>query len=399
MLVLAERLRQQNGGVLDESAIQAVAEASGAPVESVRLALKLKEENEQRSLASTVRAQFRTLEPDTRRYVTSGLLAAAGAFLNVLDSKVSQVTELLNGSVYGIFSMLAILAFMAGLYNVVIARNTKVAAISGGILTGAMMVLHSLFSAVFMVKMNAEPVMLLPVTFFGIAGGAFLQGLFDKNRKKLGLRDPLQERQELLSQLHELREKLHSGEQSMTFLSVDIVGSTRMKQNADPLAVEFTFNEYHQFVERIVRKNGGQIHSTAGDGVTCAFDHPQQAFGAARNLQAGLIELNMLRNKLGVPLTLRCGIHSGTVVTPDASDVTSLNFAQVIDIAAHLQKITPPGGIAVSEAAAGGLIGGMDAVGTERGEVEGVHAAIWVPKRAAAAVGAAEPPPLPRGAS
>jgi class 3 adenylate cyclase len=240
--------------------------------------------------------------------------------------------------------------------------------------------------------------MLLPITMFGILGGVALHRLFDKNRKKLGLRDPIQERQELLTQLHELRDKLHSGEQSMTFLSVDIVGSTRMKQHADPLAVEFTFNEYHQFVERIARKYGGQVHSTAGDGVTCAFDHPQQAYGAARNLQSGLIELNMLRNKLGTPLTLRCGIHTGTVVTPDASDVTSLNFAQVIDIAAHLQKITPPGGIAVSEASASGLIGGMDAVGPERGEIEGVHAAIWVPKSLAPKPTATEPPPLPHGA-
>lgn len=398
MLVLAERLRRQNGGVLDESAIQAVAEASGAPVESVRLALKLKEESERGSLVTTVRAQFRTLEPDTRRYVTSGLMATAGAFLTVVESKVSQVTQLFNGSAYGIFGMLAILAFMAGLYNMVVARDPKVAAISGGILTGGMMVMNSIFSAIFLVKMTAEPILLLPVTIAGVVAGVLLHRLFDRNRKKLGLRDPIQERQELLHQLHELREKLHSGEQSMTFLSVDIVGSTRMKQNADPLAVEFTFNEYHQFVERIARKYGGQVHSTAGDGVTCAFDHPQQAFGAARNLQSGLIELNTFRNKIGVPLTLRCGIHSGTVLTPDASDVTSLNFAQVIDIAAHLQKITPPGGIAVSEAAANGLIGGMDAVGTERGECEGTKAAIWVPKTPAPRAGATDPPPLPHGA-
>lgn len=397
MLVLAERLRRQNGGVLDESAIQAVAEASGAPVESVRLALKLKEESERGTLLTTVRAQFRTLEPDTRRYVTSGLMATSGAFLTVLESKVSQITQIFNESAYGIFSMLGILALMAGLYNMAVARDPKVAAISGGILTGGMMVMHSVFAAVFLVKLTVEPWMLLPVTLGGIAAGVLLQRLFDRNRAKLGLRDPIQERQELLHQLHELREKLHSGEQSMTFLSVDIVGSTRMKKHADPLAVEFTFNEYHQFVERIARKYGGQVHSTAGDGVTCAFDHPQQAYGAARNLQSGLIELNTFRNKLGVPLALRCGIHSGTVLTPDASDVTSLNFAQVIDIAAHLQKISPPGGIAVSEAAANGLIGGMDAVGSARGESEGVKAAIWVPKTPAPKAASPEPPPLPHG--
>ncbi|MGV3614814.1 MAG: adenylate/guanylate cyclase domain-containing protein [Fimbriimonas sp.] len=397
MLVLAERLRLQNGGVLDEPAIQAVAEATGASEESVRLLAKLREEKQRPNLVAYLRAQFRTLEPDTRRYVTSGLMAATTAFLTILEAKISQVTQVFNGSAYGIFSMLGILVLVAGLYNMAIARDTRVAAISGAILTGGLMVMRSVFAALMLVHLTVEPIMLLPVTIGGATAGVLLHRMFAKNRTKLGLRDPVQERQELLTQLHELRERLHSGEQSMTFLSVDIVGSTRMKQNADPLAVEFTFNEYHQFVERIARKHGGRVHSTAGDGVICAFDHPQQGFGAARNLQSGLIELNTLRNKIGVPLSLRCGLHSGTVVAPDASDVTTLNFARVIDIAAHLEKVAPPGGIAVSEAVAEGLIGGMDAVGSGRTEVDGVHAAIWLPKKVAKSSGSPEPPPLPHG--
>jgi class 3 adenylate cyclase len=328
--------------------------------------------------------------------VTSGVFAAGAAFLTILEAKVSQATQFFNGSAYGIFSMFALVVMMAGFYNMAVARETRVAAISGAILTGGLMVMRSVFAALLFVRLTVEPIMLLPVGIAGAAAGVMLNRMFAQNRTKLGLRDPVQDRQELLAQLHQLREKLHSGEQSMTFLSVDIVGSTKLKQNADPLAVEFTFNEYHQFVERAARKYGGRVHSTAGDGAICAFDHPQQAYGAARNLQSGLIELNTLRNKLGVPISIRCGVHSGTVVAPDASDVTSLNFAEVIDIAAHLQKVTPPGGIAVSEAAASGLIGGFDAVGPARAEVEGVQAAIWVPKPAGPAT-SAEPPPLPKG--
>ena len=71
----------------------------------------------------------------------------------------------------------------------------------------------------------------------------------------------MRERQELLKQLVDIQDKLRSGEQEVSFLSVDIVGSTRMKQMADPLSVEFTFTEYHKFVEMIARRSGDVVAS------------------------------------------------------------------------------------------------------------------------------------------
>ncbi|HSI71903.1 MAG TPA: adenylate/guanylate cyclase domain-containing protein, partial [Fimbriimonas sp.] len=221
--------------------------------------------------------------------------------------------------------------------------------------------------------------------------------IVDRNRSKWGLKDPVKDRQELLRQLHDLQNKLQSGKQSMTFVSFDVVGSTRMKQSADPLAVEFTFNEYHDFVERIARKHGGSLHSTAGDGIICAFENSTDGFAAAKNIQAGLIELNTFRNKIGTPLVLRAGLHTGTVVAPDATDASSVNFAEVIDLAAHLQKACPPGGIAVSTAAAAHLVGGFQAVGNQRVNVLDIEAAIWQPRQALA-LPAMAPPALPEGA-
>ena len=79
----------------------------------------------------------------------------------------------------------------------------------------------------------------------------------------------------------------------------------------DPSSVDDSFRRYFESVERTVGRYGGRVHSTAGDGVTAAFDHPQQAFGAAKNIQAGLLELNAFRNKIGEPIVLRQGIHTG----------------------------------------------------------------------------------------
>jgi len=398
MIVLAERLRAANGGNLDDAAIQAVAEATGAPAEYVRLAVKLRTEKQRQSSLSSLRAQFLTLDPDTRRYVTSGTAAAGWALLNAIEARFgSVVQEFSDGQsrtgAYGVFGMLALVALTLGLYTVSVSRDRKVAAIAGAILVGGYYAMNAIFAFILRVPTHIESLLLIPCTLGGALGGIVLHKIVDQYRGKLGLKDPAKERQQLLSQLVALQDKLRSGEQSITFLSVDIVGSTKMKEQSDPLSIEFTFNEYHQFVERVTRKYGGRVHSTAGDGVTCAFENAQQAFSAARNIQMGILEVNTFRNKIGIPIRLRVGLHTGTVLTPTAGDIKSLNYAHVIDIAAHIQKVSPTGGIAVSDATAMYLPGGASSVGSERVEAMNVSATVWLPRVAGSAGGAPSTPP------
>jgi len=395
MLVLAERLREANGGELDESAIQAVAEATGAPVEYVRLAVKLRSEKEKKSFFATLRSQYRTLEPHTRRYVLSGAAAASSALLMAADDRLSTYTLHRLHADYGIFTMLATIFGALGVYNVFLSRDLKTAGMSGAFLTGGMFLMSSVFAFMFSLRAEIEPMLFPFVAVLGAFGGMGLFLFAEKYRSRLGLKDPAKERQDLLKQLNHLQDKLTSGQQYMTFLSVDIVGSTRMKEGADPLAVEYTFNEYQEFVARVAHKYGGRVHSTAGDGLICAFEHPQHAFAAAKNIQAGILELNTLRNRIGVPIVVRSGIHSGSVITPKGGDVTSVNYSHVIDIAAHLQKNAPPGGIAVSDAAVSQIAGGAASVGTRRIQALDVGALIWLPKQAVATAPSVAPPPLP----
>jgi class 3 adenylate cyclase len=323
--------------------------------------------------------------------------AALGALFSTVGTRLDQATEAVNQSRYGLFGMLAVLCLGLAAYNVTLARDTKTASVAGAIYGAGLYLMNALFSMVLQVRGNFEEWLLIPFAAAGAVAGLVIFRLVDRNRSRLGLKDPVKDRQDLLRQLMDLQDKLSSGEQSLTFLSTDIVGSTQMKEDADPLAVEFTFNEYHEFVERLARKYGGRLHSTAGDGIICAFDNPAQAFGAAKNIQTGLIELNTFRNKIGTPIVLRAGIHTGTVVAPDAGDVTTLNFAHVIDMAAHIQKVCPPGGIAVSSATAQQLTGGFAAVGTERVRAMDLEAAVWTPKQALSLT-AGLPPGLPERA-
>ena len=398
MLILAERLREANGGELDESAILAVAEATGAPVEYVRLAVKLRSEKEKKSFLANLRSQYRTLEPHTRRYVISGAAAASAALLCAADERLAYIhSAAAQSSDYGIFTMIGTLCGVVGFYNVFLSRDVKTAAMSGAFLSGGLFLMRSVFEMLFAVPAQVDTAFFLPVTILGALGGMALFHFGNKYRSRLGLKDPAKERQDLLRQLNQLQDKLSSGMQFMTFLSVDVVGSTRMKEAVDPLAVEYTFNEYHEFVGRIAHKYGGKIHNTAGDGLTCAFEHPQHAFAAAKNIQAGIIELNTLRNRIGIPIVLRCGIHVGPVMAPQGGDVTSVNFAHVIDIASHLQKAAPPGGIAVSEAAAVQISGGASAVGTQKVSAMDVNAFVWSLKQPTVATTSQVPPPPPEG--
>jgi class 3 adenylate cyclase len=368
VLRLLERVRGPGGVEIDESSLLAVAETMGVPIEHVRLANKLRSEKEKKSFADVVKGQFLTLESHTRTYVTTGILASLAALLIVLEDESGH---------RGILIMVAMVAMVVGMYNVSLSRDRKIASIAGGLFGGGLYLMYSIFGTFLGTIGYAAPGVLIPTTAVGSVVGLMLNVIVSKNRTKLGLKDPATKRQELLRELHKLRDRLYSGERSLTFLSVDIVGSTLVKRNADPLAVEFSFNEYYGYVERISQKYGGQLHSRAGDGVICAFEQPGQAFAAAKNIQAEIIEFNKFRNRLDVPIAVRCGIHSGTVLAPDAANVKSLNFADVIDIASHLQKCAPPGGVVISEVSSVGIPGGWLSVSNNVVEADGTRGGVW----------------------
>ena len=396
----ARSLREQNGGVLDDSAILAVSETLGMPEEYVRTVVALDVQREKVSLAGKMRGTFMSLPPEMRRVVTAGLLASlyglSGGLARVLES-FSQVTNVSNhGPLFQVFGLLFLIM---GVYNVGISKDARSAILAGAIFGALQFAVRSVIMGLFRYPVGDMDFAII----FGIMGGAFGFAAFtliDKNRGRLGLKDAVQERKELLQQLVTIQEQLKSTEQMVTFMSVDIVGSTKMKEGADSLGVEYTFGEYHQFVEMVTTRYQGKIHSTAGDGITAAFDSPQHAFAAARNIQAGLIELNTHRNRIGKPLKLRIGIHTGKVMAPDATDITTVNFAHVIDVAAHAQKVCPVGAVAVTETAVAGLPGGSRMMSEHRLDVDGITAYVWQPKSSAGAAPLpAGLPPLPNAAN
>lgn len=148
----------------------------------------------------------------------------------------------------------------------------------------------------------------------------------------------------IASEIERLRGKLQRENQQAHFLSVDVVGSTAMKVNEDPLAVEYTFTEFHRFVAQRVLDAGGVVRSTAGDGALAAFRGAADAIEAALSIQGDLEGFNRAQNSLANPFQLRVGIHGDTV----AGDAPTVSYSNAIDIAVHVERACPAGRVAVT---------------------------------------------------
>jgi class 3 adenylate cyclase len=177
-----------------------------------------------------------------------------------------------------------------------------------------------------------------------IGGGIMLSYMADAEAQPASGKLP---RAQLLEMLFALQHELDGQKQHRAFLSVDVVDSSEMKRNAPDLAVEYSFRQFHQWVEGIVRAEGGDLQSAAGDGVMCVFPTNGAALRAARQLQERIEPFNAACNRLPIAFRIRCGASAGAVAIEEGLPLGHLQ-STVIDRAAALQKRAAPGDITVS---------------------------------------------------
>jgi class 3 adenylate cyclase len=149
----------------------------------------------------------------------------------------------------------------------------------------------------------------------------------------------------LLAEMVRIQWKLSNEAAAVCVLVVDAAKSSEMKASADPLAVEYVFREYQEWLEAICNAREGRVHSTAGDGAVVAFHTCGLALSAARRIQTDLFQFNKDVNRLQQPFRLRIGLHTGEII----GDINEVQFTEVIDIAAHIESACPIGGIAVTD--------------------------------------------------
>lgn len=153
-----------------------------------------------------------------------------------------------------------------------------------------------------------------------------------------------------LQQYAELHNDIMQNLKIRSFLAVDVAGSKTMKKGENPLLIHHSFLVYHRHIESIVLKNGGQIHSTAGDGVMACFLFPLAAVNSAREILESLESFNQNRNKLQRKFRLRMGIHTGSVVIETTGRVNEM-YSEALDLTGHIQKSACVNTIEISDAA------------------------------------------------
>jgi class 3 adenylate cyclase len=126
-----------------------------------------------------------------------------------------------------------------------------------------------------------------------------------------------------------------SGHRSLaTVLFTDLVSSTESAARLGDKRWRELLDVHDSTALRIVRRHGGEVVKSTGDGLLALFDTPGSAIRAARDLQADLAPLG---------LAVRAGIHTGEVERR-GNDVGGI----AVHVAARVQSLAGAGEIVVS---------------------------------------------------
>jgi len=127
-----------------------------------------------------------------------------------------------------------------------------------------------------------------------------------------------------------------------TIVAADIVGYSRLMAQDEAGAIERLKAARIRHIDPVIGQWQGRVFKTMGDGLLVEFPNPRAAVLAAFQLQSAMVaENNLLPPE--ARMLFRIGINLGEVVE-DGGDL----LGDVINVAARLESIAPPGGICVS---------------------------------------------------
>jgi class 3 adenylate cyclase len=155
-------------------------------------------------------------------------------------------------------------------------------------------------------------------------------------------------RAHLLEVMAETKKKLESMGRDLAFLSIDVVGSTQMKEGESKTDVEYDFHEYRKLVEAKMQSNGALKAAWTPDGVMICFPNVDAAVRMAQELIQGLVAFNKNVKTMRTDFQVRCGINAGRVYYDEKTPMETMSD-RVIDVAGHMQKYALPGTIAIAK--------------------------------------------------
>ena len=166
-----------------------------------------------------------------------------------------------------------------------------------------------------------------------------------KTQSQESLAKKLERKKELEQEQYKMIADLYGHYRNGTFMSIDIVNSTKLKEGEDSLKVVQTFQSFHRYIAEHMTGSLASVFS--GDGVMCLYEAPQKAVDVAITILSGLRQFNQEQSSLRRYLSVRIGINTGTLLLDDVTDLGKITERD-IDIAGHLQKYGCPGELLIS---------------------------------------------------
>ena len=138
-------------------------------------------------------------------------------------------------------------------------------------------------------------------------------------------------------------QQIHIKRKLATILAADVAGYSRL-MGEDEEATASTLGVYRGVFDRLVGAHDGRIFNTAGDSIVAEFSSPVEALRCASEIQA---EVGARNGDLPAArrMEFRIGVHLGDVLV-DGDNL----LGDGINVAARLESLALPGGIALSAA-------------------------------------------------
>jgi len=168
----------------------------------------------------------------------------------------------------------------------------------------------------------------------------------------------------------------------VTVMFCDLVGSAGLAERLDPEDLRELLRRYQETVDAVVRRCGGVVARTVGDGLLVYFGYPlAHEDDAARAVRAGLQIVQAVRQLASAePLQVRIGIHTGMAVMGDIGSGDSRESMAAVgetpNVAARLQGLAEPDTVVLSEATHRLLRGAYDCARLGARRLRGITEAI-----------------------
>ena len=166
---------------------------------------------------------------------------------------------------------------------------------------------------------------------------------------------------DLVQRLHQAGIDAIGQRRNTTVLFADISGSTALSERIDSEDYYNLLQDYIRVLSNNVYKYEGVVDKIIGDGLMALFGAPishennaERAVRAALDMQKELHGLSRkLYDEMGIDLSVRIGLHAGSVVIGGfGSDNLLLSYTAIgdtVNLAHRIEEAAPPGAILVSE--------------------------------------------------